>query len=82
MGLRRQGILERGLSLGKYYLYTGDRGWLELVGGQGVWRLRKNVVGKIQDLGYNSVLIYISFMLFRVSFIVLFWFCFYCLWCN
>jgi hypothetical protein len=65
--LRRQGLVKDRLEVGSYFLYQGDRGWLEVFGGEGARCLVKKVVEKLQELSFNTILAYIGIIFFFVS---------------
>ena len=71
MGIRAQGSLNVSFFLSRFFLYRRDRGWLELLGGQGVWRANKSFVGFSQIYLQNSFLVFFSFVLFFVVFFIL-----------
>lgn len=64
MQLRRQGVVKDNLKVGSFALIQRDRGWLEFLGGQGVFSVVKKVVRFGHELGFNSIIVYVSIFFF------------------
>jgi len=62
----RQGVVKEGLRVGSRFLYQRDRGWLEVIGGEGAYSLIKRFLCSFQDFSFNSVMVYISSIIFIV----------------
>lgn len=45
VNLRRQGVVKDRIKVSSFFLYQGDRGWMEFFGGQGMHNFVKLVVG-------------------------------------
>nr|YP_010146836.1 NADH dehydrogenase subunit 5 [Yininemertes pratensis]QQP01065.1 NADH dehydrogenase subunit 5 [Yininemertes pratensis] len=67
-----QGVVQNSLWVGKSFLYQGDRGWLEVLGGLGSYSLIKKIVLGSQEYGFGGVLVYLSSILFLVGGIFVF----------
>lgn len=62
--VRSQGVIKDSMKVGSVFLYQGDRGWLEVFGGSGAFLIRKRLVGVLQRVSFNSVLVYLSGIIF------------------
>nr|YP_006303253.1 NADH dehydrogenase subunit 5 [Zygeupolia rubens]ADZ05380.1 NADH dehydrogenase subunit 5 [Zygeupolia rubens] len=65
--LSGQGVIKSTIRSGSSMLYQVDRGWLEVLGGEGSLMFVKDMVVRAQGYNYNSVLVYLSLMIFVVG---------------
>ena len=72
---RRQGIIKDRLKIRSSLLYYGDRGWLEVFGGEGVYLFSNKFVVYVQKFSFNTLLVYLRFILFFIFFVIC-WFVF------